>query len=200
VDALQFDRLTRVLGTPSRRGLSRTLGGLLLAGPLNLVRGFVDAEAKKKKRKKKCKGGKKKCGKQCIAVTSCCAAADCGACESCQGGACVLACQAGQACVGGQCQCTTTSCDGCCDGSTCRDGDTSDFCGSDGEICAVCPGNQACQNGTCCGAQGSPCALGAGNGCCSATCLGTCSPGIGVCTSDDQCLGEGDVCIEGACT
>jgi hypothetical protein len=113
VDALQFDRLIRTLGTPSRRGLSRSLGGLFLAGPLGLISGFVNAEAKKKKRKKKCKGGKKKCGKRCIPKTDCCVDADCPA-------------GSGQICQDGNCACPSgeETCDGLCvdletDGANC---------------------------------------------------------------------------------
>jgi hypothetical protein len=61
--ASHFDRLIRALATvPSRRELSRALGGLLLATPLSVGRNAAGVAGKKKNRKQKnkCKGARKK--------------------------------------------------------------------------------------------------------------------------------------------
>jgi hypothetical protein len=86
MDADRFDRLVRSLTTRSRRGFSRALAGLGLAGGVGTLLRTADSEAKKRK-KKKCKG-KKKCGKKCIAKSACCTDADCAESESCCAGQC----------------------------------------------------------------------------------------------------------------
>jgi hypothetical protein len=238
MDAKRFDNLLRSLvASLSRRGISRALASLALAGPLSTLFGPENAEAKKKKRKKKkkkCKGGTKKCGKRCIPETSCCTSADCGSggtcaggdctcrtgfkscqgtcipddaccsadcgpCESCQGAACVFICQAEQECVSGQCRCTANSCDGCCDGNTCQDGDTTAFCGSDGETCDTCVGSEICQGGACvCLTQCcSDDACNPGQLCAQGQCVtgqGTCAMGADFCVSEASCNGPECVC------
>jgi hypothetical protein len=131
LDTSGFDRLTRALGTPSRRGLSRILGGLLLAAPLGFILDFVDAEARKKKRKKKsrrCKGGKKKCGKQCILNTECCVDEDCPTGGTCENGACL--------CPSGETACDEICADLVIDGANCG-------------ACGIACDTDTCVNGAC---------------------------------------------------
>jgi hypothetical protein len=63
MDADQFDFLARLLVTSSRRGISRAVAGITLAGGLGLFTSPAEMEGKKKgkgkKKKKKCKGGGK---------------------------------------------------------------------------------------------------------------------------------------------
>lgn len=153
MDAVRFDDLLRALSTmPSRRGVARAVFGFALAGPLAGLLSPTDAQAKKKKgkhKRKKCKGSTRKCGKKCIPKDDCCNDGECEACESCQDGACVIACQTGQECVSGQCRCTTSSCStGCCAGDVCADGDSVDNCGIGGEACVQCDPGLICA-GTC---------------------------------------------------
>ena len=85
-----FDRAVRagVGGVPRRRfmGLVAGLTGAALARPT------ADAG---RKRRKKCKKGTKKCGKQCLNLST--DSANCGACGN--------ACSGGQTCSGGVCTC-----------------------------------------------------------------------------------------------
>ncbi len=118
MDADRFDRIARLLSDgATRRGIARTLSALSLTGMVGSLLGLADAEAKKKKRKKKkkkCKGGKKKCGKKCIAATGCCTATDCDAGDICVQNQCVT----GQ----GSCAAGADSCDSghiLCGGDTC---------------------------------------------------------------------------------
>jgi hypothetical protein len=177
VDALQFDRLIRTMGTPSRRGLSRSLGGLFLAGPLGLISGFFDAEAKKKKRKKKCKGGKKRCGKKCLDLQT--DPLNCGSCgngcdvgKDCADGKC--SCPEGEQACGASCitqvECCTDA--DCGDGGTCVDGT------------CLCPVEKASCGGTCVdlAADGANC------GSCNNVCVtGGCVNGACVCQGEAQC-------------
>lgn len=64
MDSDRFDLIARSLIAPSRRGFSRVLAGLTLAGGLGVLAGPAEVEAKKgkgkkKNKKKKCKGGGK---------------------------------------------------------------------------------------------------------------------------------------------
>ena len=90
MDAHRFDRLARSLATSSRRSMFR-----VAAASLASWLGLAEAAARKKKRKhkrkkRKCKGGTRKCGKQCIPTSSCCTDADCGPLKLCADGVCVV--------------------------------------------------------------------------------------------------------------
>ncbi len=71
--------------------------------------------------------------------------------DRCEAGQCKCgsssACGPGQQCVDGECRCTPESCDGCCDGNTCKPGNEKSQCGSNGEACQKC--RHGCANGTC---------------------------------------------------
>jgi hypothetical protein len=138
-----------------------------------------------------CATGFKSCQGTCIADDACCAS-DCGPCESCQGSSCVYACQDDQECVSGQCECTPNSCDGCCDGSNCRNGTSHALCGNDGAICDACAGNEECQSGSCvCSCPtGSVCLV---NDSCAIDCIAS----GGVCPSTSPCSGSCSPSVEG---
>jgi hypothetical protein len=149
MDTKRFDALTRKLfADPSRRGLLRPVLGsvVALAGAAGV--GFPVADARKrKKKKKKCKGGKKRCGKQCIPSENCCSAADCGG-QRCCGGTCAGCCTdadcgAGGTCVAGACVCPAEK--ALC-GGTCVDLATDGAnCGACGTACDT----NGCVNGFC---------------------------------------------------
>ena len=72
--------------------------------------------AARQKRQKKCKAPKVKCGKQCLPPGSCCIDADCGECQQCRTGACVVVVDDTPCGVGGRCQagvCTALNSFGC---------------------------------------------------------------------------------------
>ncbi len=82
MDANRFDSLIRNLPrAPSRRVVLAALAsGLLAALPFAIGGDEIEASKKnrnRKRRKTTCKGGKRKCGKQCIPSTSCCGDGDC---------------------------------------------------------------------------------------------------------------------------
>jgi len=62
-----------------------------------------------------------------------------------------MACDGGLDCVGGECisNVCAESCDGCCDGDTCLDGDTAKACGSDGSSCQPCIAGTSCEAAGC---------------------------------------------------
>jgi hypothetical protein len=159
MDDGRFDDFLRTLAAPpSRRGVARALSGLILTGGAASLLGFTATEAKKKK----CKGSTKKCGKKCIAATSCCTAADCGSGGACAGGVCVCA-------IGFR---------------NCRDGciPYADCC-TDGD----CVARESCQSGTCV-CQDECCSnddCAAGQICLQSQCV----TGQGTCTAgDNSCL------------
>jgi hypothetical protein len=62
------------------------------------------------------------------------------------------ACASGATCTQGACVDTACNLDcpsGCCDGSTCRDGDDNVQCGTGGEACFSCGADQTCSAGVC---------------------------------------------------
>jgi hypothetical protein len=177
VDHHWFDDLTRIIGTPiSRRKTIRALLGTTLAG----VFSFGAAEeaaacvrlgkkcgqgtrccagAPCKRGRCRCKKGLTKCGKVCRDLRA--DATNCGKCG--------VTCVSGQTCAGGACTCDNQSCTGCCDGASCRSGDTDALCGAGGGVCRQCATGETCQNGVCactkrscprqhvCAAAGSTC-------------------------------------------
>lgn len=66
-----------------------------------------------------------------------------GFCQNCaiNGGTC-----GGAACVNPAC---SQTCDGCCNGDTCVMATSDAQCGSLGDACVACPGDQRCSRGTC---------------------------------------------------
>jgi hypothetical protein len=161
----------------------------------------------------KCPAGEKECAGRCIPAADCCRNADCGACESCQRGACVSGCQPGQACRDGRCACTPASCStGCCDGDDCLPGDRNGACGSGGEICVECGGGTTCQDGACkcrsgekdCAGRCIPAADCCDNGDCGACescrrgeCVSGCRPGQAC--RDGRCTCTRESCSTGCC-
>ncbi|MBN2498152.1 MAG: hypothetical protein JXR96_26415 [Deltaproteobacteria bacterium] len=102
-----------------------------------------------------------------------CTACDTAAADNCSAGgdcACGMrgaACLDGQRCVSGACICDAYSCDGCCDGPTCRRGDEDAFCGSGGVPCEDCSPGICGAAGVCSGCNAETCP----DGCCTgATC------------------------------
>lgn len=68
------------------------------------------------------------------------------------GGAACEDCGTGITCTQGTCvdaSCSADCPDGCCDGITCRDGDSNDECGTGGEACFSCGADQTCSSGVC---------------------------------------------------
>ena len=109
----------------------------------------------------RCQTGKTNCRGTCVDIKTnlghcgACATA-CSAGQDCCNGACVPSCTGGAirdaACI---CQppppptCGPDNCSGCCDGTTCRDGETSNFCGRGGLSCRGCNSLQVCAGGFC---------------------------------------------------
>ncbi len=118
--------------------------------------------------------------------------------------------------------CTPQNCTGCCEGDTCRPGNTISACGTSGGACVGCPLNAACSSGSCvidtsscsasncvgccigdtcfagvdmaaCGENGAKCDNCSGNG----SCFRTGELGGGHCASGAGC-GPGD-CPTGCC-
>jgi hypothetical protein len=177
MDADRFDTLVLALNSAVPRRVA--LVGVLSTGLAGLLTrlGAETAEAKKKKRKK-CKGGKKKCGKKCIAKTACCVSADCPASANCVSGACV--------CPNGETNC----------GDVCVD------LATDAANCGAC--DKVCETDVCVhGACGCTTSLD-----CPATCggCGTSVEGGSACVSkpaeqvecddDDDCP-LGAICLDG---
>jgi hypothetical protein len=128
MDSNRFDTFVRSLGhaVPRRAALVGALGTGL--GGLLIQVGVDIAAAKKRKKKKKCKGGKKKCGKKCIAKTACCISADCPAGADCVSGACV--------CPNGETNCGDVCVDLATDAAN---------CGACGKVCEI----DVCVHGAC---------------------------------------------------
>jgi hypothetical protein len=169
-----IDRLARRLAaTTTRRGLARLGLGGALAG-LGLSADAALAACKAPRRK--CRKGRECCSRRCKrGKCAPCPGGQCPPCAAgltlCQGacvdlksntdhcGLCDFACLAGQSCTDGFCICPNCA-TGCCDGATCRDGTTDQFCGGRGGGCMTCSSSQACVDKDCvdrpCG-QGGPC-------------------------------------------
>jgi hypothetical protein len=156
VDVPQLDDLAREIGSQlPRRSVLGALSGL--AALFAASAGYGEA----RKRKKKCKGGKKRCGKQCVPADQCCSSADCGRNGQCANGTCV--CPAGKKACHGRCIaegncCTQDDCPGdqYCDEQTCRCPDgyepcPGNICPSGDECCGTgdCASGQACDDGFC---------------------------------------------------
>jgi hypothetical protein len=188
MDARHFDDLLRSLfDSLSRRGIGRALAGLALGGTLGRL-SLIEAEAKnKRKKKKKCKGGKKKCGKQCRELLT--DPLNCGSCGN--------HCDDDMECLDGSCSCPVdeTACgDTCCaSGQNCVNGQCDD------DPCPpefICPPAQSCVNGECVCPDGRTVCEEA---CCEAglTCVdGACEA---LCTPEIVCP-IGQACVDGYCT
>ena len=164
-----------------------------------------------------CPNGQRSCRGGCIAVTACCADADCSGGRVCVDGTCDCraserlcegTCIPRDACCGADCPsttCNSTNCNGCCDGNTCRQGDSQNFCGRGGVACTPCGSGAACDAGVCvCSGGRVSCAdgsciscrsgetCGAGNTCeCPTACCGDedCTAGdAGLCQPDGTCV------------
>ena len=150
-----FDSLTRSLigahpGSMTRRGITRLLGGLALAGPLTLL-GFAEADAKKKSCPpcKKRKHGK--CKKKLPNGTPCNGGAcDSGRCVAVLATECVAQC-GGKVCGPDGCggQCGPGCAIGCCKDGACVAGNTEATCGLHGEMCQACAADSSCPFGEC---------------------------------------------------
>jgi hypothetical protein len=198
MDGSRFDRLTRLLAAGStRRGLTRLLSSLAVAGPLNVLLRPPVAEAKKRgKKRRKRKGSRPGCAPQCDGKA-------CDAPDGC-GGKCNT-CGGGEQCCEGTCISTTECCGGCDADLTCCDGACVDLA-TDGANCGGCGRSclsNGCLQGTCiCAATAPQCA---GAGCiCGEREEGepsVCFGGIDFsanCTTDSTCLelkGLGSVCL-----
>ena len=163
------------------------------------------------------------CGKTCNIAPLSTATED-----SCVGGNCRCGgsapCTGSRNCKDGSCQCIQNGlCSGCCDGNTCRAGNTTQYCGTNGESCDGCTApvcqTPACSSGNCTTnnvANGTPC-QGTGqcyNGSCCSICWqsGTCQSssttahcGTGggqcaVCASGQACVGGNCVCTSSSCS
>lgn len=127
-------------------------------------------------------------------------------------------CGPGQACVGDACVCNGQSCQGCCSGNHCQQGNQDDQCGVAGLACDVCKMGEICQQGVCTNCTAETCP----NGCCSANtchargnetcgvqglaCQACSTVGADGCGPDGTCLcgtgpacGEGQACMSGSC-
>jgi hypothetical protein len=195
VDADRFDDLLRfVSASPSRRGMARALGAAALAGMFGQLVGINDLAAKKKK-KKKCKAskGKKKCGKKCISLSSCCTSADCGGGATCQNGSCL--CPTGQKPCQGACISQESCCVACGELGVCENGS-----------CVCLTGGKACEGscipvGNCCASTDCGPNAVCANGTCS--CLSGFKDCQGSCISMAVCCGGSGICGEdadGGCT
>jgi hypothetical protein len=144
MDDEQFDSWTRRAFGVAASGLVATILGL------TAVDG-VDAK-KKKRKKKKCKGGKKKCGKKCIAKSNCCTDADCDDGATCQDGTC--RCPDGER----ECEGACIPDDVCCPGEACgencqcrRTVEGTGFCIQQAIIdCGQCNSSAECDDGAQC--------------------------------------------------
>jgi hypothetical protein len=176
MDNTRFDDLLRnfASGSSRRKALVAMATSLFTAGSLAAFSEDADARKKRKKKKKKCKGGTKKCGKQCIAATACCSSADCGGNGACVDGAC-------------DCGAGFKACDGACI--------------PDIDCCGSCPGDTVCEGGDCACPTGAPfaCPGGACNEfdeCCDAS---DCSGGLQCFNGACLCAGADDIPCGGAC-
>jgi len=140
------------------------------------------------------------CGGGCCAAdaTSCneanlccvpnCAGRECGPDGCGRDGSCGT-CPQGETCnAEGQCGCDATSCpNGCCETASgpCQEGNTNQFCGTNGVACGTCTGQEQCRNGQCLCVPNC-----AGKQCGPDGCLGDCGscPQPETCNADGQCI------------
>lgn len=145
-----------------------------------------------------CPRGQRLCRGGCLAESSCCNDGECTGGQSCIAGACACranerlcegACIPNTECCGTDCPpaptCSPENCNGCCDGATCRQGDSQNFCGRNGEPCQSCALLETCDAGQClcerecCGDAG-----------CNAGFNGLCRP-EGTCAYPPDCFEAG---------
>lgn len=185
-----------------------------------------------------CPRGQRSCRGGCIALDACCVDADCTGNRVCTGGTCDCApsdrlcegvCINRRDCCGTDCPpnnggggggggtpqtCTPANCNGCCDGTTCREGVTDNNCGRGGGACVACAAGTSCAAGICTG-TGS-CSPESCDGCCNrgschegdsqnfcgrggvtcAACRSRESCDVGTCVCPTECCGDED-CTEG---
>jgi hypothetical protein len=103
-----------------------------------------------------CPRGQRPCRGGCIPQEACCADSECTGGRVCVDGACTCkpnqrecdgACIGADECCGSDCPvktCDAENCRGCCDGTTCRDGESLTFCGRDGSFCQACNFRETC--------------------------------------------------------
>ncbi|MGQ0504255.1 MAG: hypothetical protein ACT4TC_02970 [Myxococcaceae bacterium] len=108
-------------------------------------------------------------------------------------------CSAGQACKNGECECGPDSCQGCCDGTTCLAGNTTQNCGNAGTACKACIGANCTDAGTCDSCNVSICPNGCCNGpnCVDPPSLAQCGAMGGGCTRCDAV--NSNLCTNGGC-
>ena len=141
-----------------------------------------------------CPKGQRSCRGGCIAVDACCVDADCTGNRVCTEGTCDCApsdrlcqgvCINRRDCCGTDCPptnggggggtpqtCTAATCNGCCDGTQCREGVTDNNCGRGGGACVACAAGTSCDAGVCTGA--GSCSPESCDGCCN---RGSCHEG-----------------------
>lgn len=103
-----------------------------------------------------CPRGQRPCRGGCIPQAACCADSECTGGRVCVDGTCTCGpnqrecngvCIGNDACCGSDCPvktCGPENCAGCCDGTTCRDGDSLNFCGRGGFLCEACEFLETC--------------------------------------------------------
>jgi hypothetical protein len=144
MDDEQFDSWTRRAFGVAASGLVAIILGLPTIN---------EVDAKKRKKKKKCKGGKKRCGKKCIAKSNCCTDGDCSGGATCQDGTC--RCPDGER----ECEGACIPDDVCCPGEVCgencscrRTVEGTGFCVQGGILiaCVQCNSSAECDDGDQC--------------------------------------------------
>jgi len=78
-----------------------------------------------------------------------CTGKACGASDGCGTICATGTCNIGQRCSAGSCVCDSSSCSGCCNGTTCLGGNATSACGVGGTACVPCTGTQTCTGGQC---------------------------------------------------
>lgn len=104
------------------------------------------------------------CGGSGVACVDCAAdgrANQCTASGVCSCGTRGTPCGEGERCEGDTCVCDPDVCAGCCEGNTCRNGNTLQACGINGATCTACAEGKAdnCTNGGCRCGTNIPCGL-----------------------------------------
>ncbi|WP_163989410.1 hypothetical protein [Pyxidicoccus caerfyrddinensis] len=104
------------------------------------------------------------CGGSGVACVDCVAdgrANQCTASGACSCGTRGTPCGEGERCEADTCVCDPDTCAGCCQGTACRNGNTTTACGLNGATCDACDANKAdnCTNGGCRCGTSAPCGL-----------------------------------------